>query len=215
MKIQSILFLLLLFLATFSQAQVRFGIKAGFSTTSIEPNDLNIFNQNGVKELGIALNDAKYGIHFGGLVRVGLGSFFVQPEFLFNSNKNDFTVTDFSSGGSTPKVLSESYQYLDIPLLVGFQFNPIRLYIGPEGHIFISSDSDLSNLNNFKDDFNNMTLAWQGGIGLDIWNLMVDLRYEGNFSKFGDHFTFFGNSYDFDQSPSRLLVSVGWLFGKK
>ena len=43
---------------------------------------------------------------------------------------------------------------------------------------------------------------------------MIDLRYEGNFSKFGDHITFFGDEYKFDQSAARFLISLGFMFGK-
>ena len=62
--------------------------------------------------------------------------------------------------------------------------------------------------------FDQATFGWLASLGLDVWNLMLDIRYEGNFSKFGDHFTYNGQQYSFDNSRARILVSVGISFGK-
>ena len=61
---------------------------------------------------------------------------------------------------------------------------------------------------NYAQKFDDITFGWQAGIGLDLLNIMLDIRYEGNFYTFGDHIVFGDQSYAFDNSPARLLGSL-------
>lgn len=210
---KSILFLLVSFLALTSlPAQIKLGVKVGGSTTSLNASQINLFNQGGLKELQLALADANYGIHGGFLVQVKLGGLLIQPEFLFNSNSVDYEVTDLNT--LITQIKTEKYQYLDIPVLLGFKLGPLRLMAGPEAHVYLDNTSSLLDFDGYRQDFDELTLAWMGGVGLDLWNIMLDLRYEGNLTNFGSHINFKGNSYSFDERPSRWLFSVSFLFGK-
>ena len=205
------LILLLCCITVFAHAQFKLGIKAGVSTTSLSPSDLNILSQNGVDDFKLALENAKFGVHAGLVFRGQIGKFLIQPEVVFNSNSVDFELTDINNPGST-EIRNEKYQYVDIPFLLGVKFGPLRLMTGPEAHIFINSSSELIDFENYDQNFKDLTLAWLGGIGLDIWNLMIDVRYEGNFSKFGDHIIFNGQAYEFDTAASRIIFSLGLTF---
>ncbi len=210
---KSILFLLICFISiTVLPAQIKLGVKVGGSTTSLNASQINLFNQGGLKELQLALADANYGIHGGFLVQVKLGGLLIQPEFLFNSNSVDYEVTDLSTLIS--QIKTEKYQYLDIPVLLGFKLGPLRLMAGPEAHVYLNNTSGLLDFDGYRQDFDELTLAWMGGVGLDLWNIMLDLRYEGNLTNFGSHINFKGNSYSFDERPSRWLFSVSFLLGK-
>lgn len=206
------LFLFLLFSVTVLSAQIRLGLRLGLSTSQLEAEDFNVF-ENGAERFTLALEDAQYSLHGGIVIQVKLGDWLLQPELLFNSNRADFRVDDLQSPDDF--VTEEKYQYLDIPVLLGYRLGPLRLHAGPVGHIFLSSTSNLTDITGFEEDFESMTLGWQGGLGLDIWKLAVDLRYEGNFNKFGDHINFAGNSYAFSQRPSRFLLSIAYMFGER
>lgn len=206
------LILLICGFASYAQAQFKLGIKAGVSTTNLEPNDLNLLDQNGAEDLELALKEAKFGVHAGLIFRGEIGKFIIMPEIIFNSNTVDFEVTDLDNPSTAGEVFSEKYQYVDIPFLFGYKLGPLRLMTGPEAHLFINSSSDLLDFDNYEQNFDNVTIAWLAGIGLDIWNLMIDVRYEGNFSNFGTHIDFAGNEYEFDESPSRILFSLGLTF---
>lgn len=207
--------LLLLSLSLTAQAQVNFGIRAGVTTTSIDVNDLNILSENGMQNLQLSLQEARYGVHAGILLRFQMKSFFIQPEVLFNSNQSSYTIADAEDMSLIGEVFSEKYQYLDIPVMFGFKAGPVRLNAGPVGHVFINSTSELFDLDGYEQRFDDFTFGWQAGLGLDLWKFTVDVRYEGNFSKYGDHIEFFGRRYAFDQAPSRLIFSVGYLFGDR
>lgn len=204
---KSILFLLFLMAGLALQAQVKVGVRLGVSTTSL--NEENLPNLN---ELDVALKDASYGINGGLVLQINLGNFMIQPEVLFNSSQVDYSVSDVGNG-IVDSLFKEKFQNLDIPILLGYKLGGfLRLHAGPVGHILINNTSDLTDIQGYKEKFNNFTWGWQAGFGVDIGKLMIDMRYEGNFNKYGDHFEFFGTEYEFDQSPARFLVSLGYFF---
>ena len=202
---------LLLSICAFSQ--LRWGLRLGLSTSQLEAEDFNI-PQNGIDRFKLALEDAQYGIHGGLVLQLELGNVLIQPEALFNSNSADFTLQDLQTPGDLVDK-EEKYQYLDIPVMLGYRLGFLRLHAGPVGHIFLSSTSNITDVEGFKEDFNKLTLGWQGGLGLDIGPIAVDLRYEGNFNKFGDHITFSGQEYAFSQNPARFLLAVSYMFGER
>lgn len=211
---KKLLFACLFSLLSFTAfSQIQFGIRAGLGTTDINPNDLTLLSEDGREALGLAIDDAKFNLFGGFLVRIKINNFFLQPELIFSSTGVDYEVDDFSNVGNViTSVRNESYQYLDIPVLFGYKAGFLRLMLGVEGHVFLNSTSDLFDFDNYSQNFDGLTLGWQGGIGIDIAKFMLDLRYQGNFSKFGTHIRFAGNEYQFDESPSRLMLSAGFLF---
>ena len=209
--------LLLLLLVTVSipaLAQLKLGMKLGLSSTQLDANEIDISDPGGNPFLKLNLEEARFGIHAGAVIQAQLGAFLLQPEILFNSNRVDYRVEDLSGLTPVSSIRTEKYQYLDIPVLFGVRAKPFRFQAGPEAHIFINSSSELFDFNGYEQKFDQATFGWLASLGLDVWNLMLDIRYEGNFSKFGDHFTFNGQQYSFDNSRARILVSVGILFGK-
>ncbi|MEM8526813.1 MAG: outer membrane beta-barrel protein [Bacteroidota bacterium] len=198
----------LLFAATFAFSQAKFGARLGLSTTDLEPSQLLITNSETLEEFNLAVQDAKFGVHAGLFAKIPITDlFFIQPEILLNSNKVDFQLGTDSLGS----VVSEKYQYLDIPLIVGMQLGPIKPQAGLIGHVFLRSNSELD-IEGYKQDFQNLTLGFQAGLGIEIKKILFDVRYEGNLSKFGNHITVAGQEYKFDDRPSRLVFTLGVAF---
>jgi len=205
-------FLVVLLFSYSANAQVTLGIKGGINTTSIKPEELEIVNLEDAKKFGISVKDADYGMHFGFYVQAQMGKFIFRPEFLFNSNKVNYNVKEFGIGNIVSTVKSETYQYLDIPVMMGAKFGALRLMAGPVGHVFINSKSELKDLSGYAQKFNDMTYGYQVGVGLDAGRISIDGRYEGNFNRASDHFSFFNHNYHFSTTPSRFLISVGFRF---
>ncbi len=186
--------------------QVRFGFKGGLSTYDLGVNQaLEIVS--GANTFALNVEDSKYGYHLGLVLQAKLGSFIIQPELVFNSNSVDFSFKEVTQ--STPaNIFTERYQNLDIPLLLGLSAGPMRLMAGAVGHYHLKSSSELFEYESYDQKFEDLTYGWQAGIGVDVLNVMLDVRYEGNFTKFGDHIVFSGTSYAFDNAPARLLASL-------
>jgi hypothetical protein len=186
--------------------QVRFGVRGGISTYDLGVTEAIQVRQGG-SEFLLNVQDAKYGYHAGLVLQIKLASFVIQPELLFNSNSVDYRFGETTNPGSG-NIFTERYQNLDIPLLLGLKAGPMRLMAGPVGHYFLKSTSELFEFESYDQKFSNLTYGWQGGIGVDLLNVMVDIRYEGNFYTFGDHIIFSGQRYNLASSPARLLASL-------
>lgn len=207
-----IIFSLCVFLSQVTFGQFKFGIRGGLNTTDLTPSQLLIKNSNDVSNFSLSVKEANYGIHFGIFTQAQIGNFFIQPEILFNSNSVNYEVDDFSLSGTANFIKNEQFQNLDIPVMLGFKFGPLRLGGGPVAHVFLNSTSELFDFDGYEQDFKELTWGYQAGVGLDIWKFVLDLRYEGNFTKYGDHLVFFGENYQFNDNPSRIIASVGFAF---
>ncbi len=209
MKTFLISFCLSIVFLNFSAAQNanNFGLKLGLSTDNLDGETV----QN--DGLSLAIKDASYGFHIGAWARLRLGEkFYLQPEILFNSETVDYTLNDVSQN-VVNKLVSETYQNLDFPLMAGWQFGFLRLNAGPVGHVHVAAKSDIGGtVPTYTQRFEDFTLGYQAGAGLDIWRLVVDVRYEGNLTRFGDHMYFAGEKVNFSQRPARWLLSVGYAF---
>lgn len=194
-------------------SQVNFGIKAGLSSTELEPKDILFTNGEEFDEAILKIKEVNLGIHIGLVFRIQFNKFFIQPEVLYNSHSVEYQFDEVSNPEFAGLILTERFQNLDIPLMLGLKFSFFRINAGPVGHIELSSASELADLSiDFDQSFDNMTLGYQAGFGFDLWNIHLDFRYEGNFTNYGDHITFRGQSFDFSDTPSRLIGSVGFVF---
>ncbi|MBI1223944.1 MAG: outer membrane beta-barrel protein [Bacteroidetes bacterium] len=189
-----------------ANAQIRYGIQGGLSSSQLNRETIQA---NGVS---LAIKDANYGFHIGVFGRAKLTKhLYLQPEANFNSSSVDFQVTDFSDNLMN-KVLTEKYRYLDIPFMLGYKLGPLRMEAGPTGHVYVASKSELGQIDGYERRFNNFNLGYQAGFGLDLWKLMITLRHEGNFQRFGDHMSIGGQDINFSQRPSRWVATVGYSF---
>lgn len=185
------------------------GLKAGLNTQINHQDDITIGN-GADPSFNFGLDGRNFGTQIGGYMRFG-NKFFVQPEVLFNSNKVDYKIGESGVGDV---IKNEKYQYLDIPVLMGVKLGPVRLQAGPVGHYFLNATSELTDFNGYEAKFKQMTWGWQGGLNVGFKRISLDFRYEGNFSKQGDHLTFFGDQYHFSDTPARFIVGVNFAIVK-
>ncbi len=211
------IFLLLLsaFLCTGAYSQFRLGIRGGIISVQEFGNPLTIINEVGEEVLEVGLKNAKVGYTGGLIFQIQLGSFLIQPEALYSYNEYEYSVDDDPMDPNQPPGTAlEKYQYLDVPLLLGFKLGPLRLQAGPEAHLYLNSTSELTDLDFYRESIDNFTLGWAGNVGLDIWNLMLDVRYCGNLTALGTSFRVGEREFAFDERPSRWVFSLGILFGR-
>ena len=80
-----------------------------------------------------------------------------------------------------------------------------RLQAGPT--IAFILDSDLSSNASLpvKPDYNKATIAYQAGIGLDIANFILDLKYEGPLGKIAKSYV----GLPTDQRQNQIILSLG------
>lgn len=206
-----ILFLCLTMGQVAIQAQIKYGLKLGISTPDIKPADVMALRfKSGADSFSLRVNDANYGFHAGAWVRLKLGAVYLQPEAVFNSAKVQYKINNIKTNGIDS--LYERVNNLDVPILLGFKLGSFRINAGPVAHVHLGGDSGLTGLADFKANFQSATWGYQAGIGLEFGKMGLDLRYEGNFNKFGDHISFGGTSYAFSKESSRMTLAVAYRF---
>lgn len=185
----------------------KWGVKAGLSTPDIKPANASEIKSD---SFSLKIADANYGFHFGAWTRIGFSKVYIQPELNLNSSRVTYRVKALKvTTSALDSLQKESFLNLDVPVLVGFKVGNFRVNGGPVGHLHLTSTSDLFQVSSYKSKFNSMKFGYQAGIGLDFGALNIDIRYEGNFDKYGDHITLGGKAYNFSANPTRLLVSFG------
>jgi hypothetical protein len=198
-------------MATTNAQSFKWGIRGGISTPDIKPGDVDSLRfKRGLDSLKLKISDANYGYHFGVWARLKLGGFFVQPEVLFNSSKVEYKLARLNS--TVDSVKTETFQNLDIPLMIGTKLGSFRLNAGPVAHVRIGGSSDLATTSGITQTFKASTWGYQAGIGFDAGRVGIDLRYEGNTSNFGSKLTVGSKDYEFSKAPSRFIASVAIAF---
>lgn len=168
---------------TYAQ-DLKLGLKAGMNFSKLKTDNSMFHSENNAGYLA------------GVWGRIGGKSFHIQPEAYFTSKNTTVEIEPKDATGALVKG-DLKFSNIDIPVLIGtnFPLGPIkaRVQAGPLFSFVIDSDAKLKDnvsatfdqnmLKNYKDNF----AAIVGGVGLDIFKLSVDLRYEhglGNMSKY-------------------------------
>jgi Outer membrane protein beta-barrel domain len=203
--------------ATTNAQSFKWGIRGGISTPDIKPGDVDslIFKRvtgTSTEDWKIKVSDANYGYHLGVWGRLKIAGFYVQPEVLFNSSKVEYKIGKLRASSTLDSIKSETFQNLDIPVLVGTKLGSFRLSAGPVAHIRIGGASDLTKAGDFSEKFKTATWGYQLGLGFDAGRVGIDLRYEGNGSNFGNQISIGGKPYEFSKAPARFIASVAIAF---
>ncbi|MBP8958837.1 MAG: PorT family protein [Bacteroidales bacterium] len=201
-------FLIIVFVFLFSVpvfSQIKFGLKAG--ATMADVAEYNFTDGSTTIE---ALKNAAWGFHAGLFLRVSLFGVYIQPEAVFASNTYEYNVTTVSA----TELKKQTFNKLEIPVLLGFKLGPIRINAGPAADILIGSPKALVEDSNFDELYRNATFGFQAGLGFDLLKkLTFDVRYSGSLSgKFGDAVNIGGQTFKLDHRQPSLLLSVGLIF---
>lgn len=211
-KLLAIVFVVLVSIPVFSQ--INFGLKAGVSTTSLSMPTIKTITSGTTSFTVDGITTAKYGFHGGVFIRATLFGFFVQPEFLFSTRTNEYTIIDKNNPlPSGTYVAKQSFNKLDIPVMLGLKLGPLRINAGPTGSLLINSPKALISNPDFKNNYTRMTFGYQAGLGFDLLFLTFDLRYEGSLQKYQNQIqNLAGTKYNLDDRPNAFLLSVGIKF---
>lgn len=205
-KILFLLFAALLAAPLYSQ--VTFGIKAGVSTDF--PYSSQELVDGGVDLVLEDLENAQWGFQGGAFLRAAFGGFYVQPELLIATATNTLTLEGTIDGDPYREVLDQKFTKLNIPVMVGFKLAFLRIHAGPTASVLFNDPEELTDV---EATYKKATFGYQAGVGFDfLKSLTVDVRYEGNLSKFGEEVVISGETFTFDDRSSSLVIHVGFMF---
>jgi hypothetical protein len=174
-----------------SQAQIfTMGPKFGISQGDVRVSE------------GFRGEESKIGYHVGAFARINLPVIFIQPEVLYTNTGGSFSNNTFN--------YDVEFNRLDVPMMVGIKLGSVlRLQAGPvatyllDGNLSSNDGSTTTKLIPPKEEF---TFGYQAGIGLDIGNLVLDLKYEGGMTNSISRFA----EVPTDQRQNQLILSMGF-----
>jgi hypothetical protein len=179
-----------------------FGVKAGLTNTQIIGADFKSFQ----------IPSSSNGFLIGAFAKVSLVSFYIQPEVSFR-NLN-FTVN--SAGTTSATNTATMLNYIDVPVMFGKKILKIfNVSAGPNFQFLVNKDLTASNINTLgKGNYNDFVLGVQLGVGVEIWKLCFDARYDFSINPIGNVATVVNNSQnvDFSSRASMLQFTVGYKF---
>jgi len=199
-------------LVQFADAQMfSFGIKAGLGVNQLKVSDLTGID-NGTDVYDLVTGESVMGYHVGVQTRIKIAMLFVQPELYFNDGGG--TLEKVVENG-TNELMNVDFKRIDLPVLVGVKFGPLRVGAGPVGS-YVVKESVINDIADLDPDYsvftNSMTWGFQAGLGLDLSKISLDARYEGSLSKLGETFSVGGTDFDLDARPSQWVFSLGFWF---
>ena len=143
---------------------------------------------------------------------------YVQGELLYDFGKAKMPTLNsifenFGNKNETPSVTTHNFS---VPVLLGAgigssSFVKLRANLGPVFNLVSTAKlSDIASTDDRKSMFTRQTVTWTAGIGVDVFKIMVDIRYNGAFSK--KDITLGDIKTGAKSSPSSWTFSVGYLF---
>lgn len=211
-KLLVILLTVFIALPAFSQL----GLKLGLSTTSISMADAKSITTGSTTYIVDKIKGANYGIHGGLFFRLNISKIYIQPEILFATRSNEYTLSKVNSVVDSISV-KQNFNKLSIPVMLGFKLGPLRINAGPAASLAIGSPAELVKDPDLKAIYSKMTFGYQAGVGFDLFKkITFDLRYEGSLKKYQNQIeNKAGTTFNLDDRPNAFLVSVGLFFGGK
>ena len=164
---------------SFANAQINFGIKAGYNS-SLGGNDLGSIT-NGSYNLNSVKSEYKNGFQAGAFLRLGFNKVYFQPELLYAMGKKSYnmSVTDANSNTTTFDK-NVSISTVDVPLLLGYKvldlkLANVRVFAGPKLRFNSGSTLDYSNVTgggfnttDLQKDVKAAQLGLEAGFGVDV-----------------------------------------------
>jgi len=186
---------------------VTFGLKAGVNTTTDVFKNVSLTNDEG-KGYDIINNKAKVGFLAGAYARVSILGFFVQPELYYAQSSTEITLQEI--GTTTVSKEVNKLNTLNIPILFGTKFGPLRVNAGPVATIILSNTNIVDNVSGLDQDMDKANWGLQAGVGLDISKISLDARYETSISKLGSAYnTASGSKVNFGSRPQQFIFTLG------
>jgi len=200
------------FLVQFADAQLfSYGIKGGLGVNQMKVSDLTDLG-SGADVYDLVTGDNVMGYHIGIQTRIKIAMFFVQPELYFNDAGG---IVEKVADNGVNELMTVDFKRIDLPVLAGVKFGPLRLGLGPVGS-YVVKESVINDISELDPDYsvftNSMTWGFQAGLGLDLSKISLDARYEGSLSKLGETFQVGESNFDLDARPSQWIFSVGFWF---
>jgi len=183
-----------------AQKDSGFGIKVGVNYN--QNSDLRFADLQAVGEDLIAGSDGKIGYHVGVFGKLDFPKFYLKPELLYTKTQSSYNIENVDRVYDVSKI--------DLPVLLGYKIiGPLSIFAGPSLKYILNQDLENVELNDVEDNF---TVGLQAGIGVNLGNIGIDVRYERGFTS--NEATFIDSNITnvtdarIDARPSQIIFGI-------
>lgn len=185
---------------------ISFGLKGGF-TSNQQKFDVNVITSSAEWKKNAS------GFNLGAVARVDfpLIPIYVQGELVYDWGKfNNVNIANLISTNT-----NVTMNTLSVPVLLGVgigstSFIKIRANAGPVFNLVSSAKLSGFNDVNLEHMFSKQTVTWTAGLGIDLFRIMVDVRYNGVFKK--NKISNASDMLSVNTRPTSWTFTVGYLF---
>ena len=137
---------------------------------NFSPDKVNLAHEK--KPAPLQLDD-HWSCHAGVFARLSLFAFYAQPEILLTISGAQVSQNN--------QIIQLNFTQLSIPAMAGLSFFGVaRAQIGPIFSLLLKAKEGGKDV---TEHYSSITVGWQGGLGFDLWRMIIDLKYEGNLSR--------------------------------
>jgi len=207
-------------------SQIKFGLTAGtlISSTNISCSGAGTISSGVTNDFQIESSSDRVGLQGGIVAQIKLGDMFIQPGIILSGLNSKIKIS-YLANKQTNIYLYQHYTNLSVPVIVGYKVGMFRFGVGPVANFilqrdhlsslkFTSSSSDLTESIKFK--YHIATIDYQFDLGVDVWKLAFDLKFQGNASKLGNGMTINDGTesaiFTFDTRVNQWSLGVGYFF---
>jgi hypothetical protein len=191
MKKHLVICLLLAGTIGLAQKESGVGITAG----------VNYGSTGDLKENGQTIIDnpeEKTGYHIGIYWKFDLMLVYLRPELKYTMLSNEYEGRQFD------------VQKIDMPILIGTKIiGPLHVFAGPSLQYVVDTDFQDIEVSDVENEF---TIGAQFGLGVNLGNLGIDIRYERGFTEneigFLVNTTNFSGPATIDSRPQQIILAI-------
>lgn len=182
---------------------ISFGIKAGYTTNQQKIDFQTLLNADHIKR-----NASGFNAGIAARVDFPLLPIYVQGELLYDWGK----YKGVNLLGTSMDVATNNFS---VPVMLGVGIGSsslikVRANLGPVFNLVSSAKITNMDNANLENIFRRQAVTWTAGIGVDIFRIMVDVRYNGVFSK--REITNINDLASVKAAPTSWSFSIGYLF---
>ncbi len=210
------------FCFSLSAQTFNLGIKGGINSQKIITGNNAGGNSYTLSDLR---SDAKMGFNIGAFARLGGKKLYLQPEILYTVKKASNEMNLYGNQTFAVPASSQSFNLksVQVPLLLAYKLInlkvvSLRVFTGPAMSVILdNSEIKLTNSGSVIVDptvydpkyLKNNVWDWQAGGGIDIGNLVFDVRYEWGLTNVTD---LNPEKISFNNKGNTFTFSVGLKF---
>ena len=199
-------------IASQSTAQFTYGLRISTSP-SVHPGANHIVaNRGAITESLVNISHVNYSEQIGLMGRLDREQFYFMTELLYGQTKTQVSMVGISESleGQAAHLFTEKNSYLEIPVTAGVKLGFVEVFSGFIATRDLAVRGQTSDITGYESTMPALRMGWHSGIGVNLGAVLIDMRYQQQFSNYGKGRFLNGEELILKNAPGRLVFSLGY-----